>query len=152
MFSAERILFPTDFSACSRSVLPYVMSFAEAHKSHLTLLHIVEFEEMQHLAAGGEASKDENHYLAERKKDLEAMAGPNPSVKISFKVKEGHAYKEIIRVAEESDIDIVIMATHGRTGFEHILIGSVAEKVVRHSDRPVLIVKPPKAAFRHEEE
>lgn len=151
MFSAERILFPTDFSVCSKSVLPYVMSFAEAHKSHLTLLHIVEFEEVQHMEAGQEASKVEDHYLTERRKDLEAMVGPNPPVKIAFKVKEGHAYKEIIRVAEESDIDIIIMATHGRTGFEHILIGSVAEKVVRHSERPVLIVKPSKDAFRHEE-
>jgi universal stress protein A len=150
MFSAERILFPTDFSDCSKSVLPYVLSFAEAHKSSLTLLNVVEFEEMQHLVAGTGASEVEGSYLAKRTEALQAMVGPHPEIHIDFVVREGHAFKEILRLADESDIDIIIMATHGRTGFEHILIGSVAEKVVRHSDRPVLIVKPQKDAFRRE--
>jgi len=150
MFSAERILFPTDFSDCSKSVLPYVLSFAEAHKSHVTLLNVVEFEEIQHLTSAEGAREVEGSYLAKRTEALQAMVGPHPELHIDFVVREGHAFKEILRLADESDIDIIIMATHGRTGFEHILIGSVAEKVVRHSERPVLIVKPQKDAFRKE--
>jgi nucleotide-binding universal stress UspA family protein len=150
MFSAERILFPTDFSDCSKSVLPYVLSFAEAHKSHVTILNVVEFEELQHLTNAEGASEVEGSYLAKRTEALQAMVGPHPELHMDFVVREGHAFKEILRLAEESDIDIIIMATHGRTGFEHILIGSVAEKVVRHSDRPVLIVKPQKDSFRKE--
>ena len=150
MFSAEKVLFPTDFSECSKSVFNYVLSFAEAHNSRLTLLHVVEFEQIRRPGGGREATGVEKSYLEDRRKDLQAMVGPNPPVKVDFKVKEGHAYQEIIRVAGELDIDIIIMGTHGRTGFEHILIGSVAEKVIRHADRPVLIVKPPKNSFRHE--
>ena len=150
MFSAERILFPTDFSECSKSVLPYVLSFAEAHKSHLTILNVVEFEEVQHVATGQAATESEGSYLADRTEALQAMAGPRANIHIDYVVREGHPFKEILRLADESDIDIIIMATHGRTGFEHILIGSVAEKVVRHSERPVLIVKPRKDSFRKE--
>lgn len=149
MFKAERVLFPTDFSECSKSVLPYVLSFAEAHNSHLTVLNVVEFEEMQHLSAGEAAGEAEGSYLAKRTQAMQAMVGPHPNLHIDFVVKEGHAFQEILNLAESSDIDLIIMATHGRTGFEHILIGSVAEKVVRHSDRPVLVVKPTKEAFRH---
>jgi len=150
MFSAERILFPTDFSECSKSVLPYVLSFVEAHKSHLTILNVVEFEEIQHMATGQAATEAEGSHLADRTAALEAMAGPHTNIHIDYVVREGHAFKEILRLADESDIDIIIMGTHGRTGFEHILIGSVAEKVVRHSERPVLIVKPRKDSFRKE--
>jgi nucleotide-binding universal stress UspA family protein len=150
MFSAEKVLFPTDFSECSKSVLPYVLSFAEAHKSHLTILNVVEFEEVQHLSTGAAAGEAESSYLAKRTEALQAMVGPHPNIHIDFVVREGHPYKEVLRLAEEGDMDMIIMATHGRTGFEHILIGSVAEKVVRHSLTPVLIVKPQKGAYRKE--
>ena len=57
-------------------------------------------------------------------------------------LRKGEPYREIIRFAEEENADLIILATHGRTGLSHMLMGSVAEKVVRHSSVPVLTVKP----------
>jgi universal stress protein A len=150
MFKAEKILFPTDFSECSKSVLPYVLSFAEAHKSQLTVLNVVEFEEIQHLSAGSAACEAEGSYLNKRTTALQAMVGPHPELHIDFVVREGHVYKEILDLAEKDGVDLIIMGTHGRTGFEHIMIGSVAERVIRHTTKPVLVVRPEKEAYRKE--
>jgi len=57
-------------------------------------------------------------------------------------VRRGFAYEEIMRFVDEEEIDLIVMATHGRTGLPHIIMGSVAERVVRHSPVPVLTIKP----------
>ncbi|MCK5572484.1 MAG: universal stress protein, partial [Bacteroidetes bacterium] len=66
----------------------------------------------------------------------------NPDLKLTRVIRSGPPAEQIKRFAEEVGIDLIVMATHGRTGFHHIVMGSVAEKVVRLSGVPVLTVKP----------
>ena len=82
-------------------------------------------------------------------KELEAFlaGGGRDGVNVERRVLHGSPFVSIARIAKEEDVDIIVMGTHGRSGLKHILIGSVAEKVVRKSPCPVLVVRPPDARF-----
>jgi nucleotide-binding universal stress UspA family protein len=150
MFKAERILFPTDFSECSRSILDYVTSFVKANKGKLYLLHVIEFENLPRVAEAAKPEAPDPKRLKEAQDELETLVPKSEGVPVECMVRQGHPFNEIIRVAEKIGADIIVMATHGRTGFEQILIGSVAEKVVRHSTCPVLTVKPAREHMTHQ--
>jgi len=144
MFKAEKILFPTDFSECSRSVLDYVTSFAAAQKGKLYLLHVIEYEDLPRVADSPKPEPPDEERLKQAQEELEGLVAKEKGLEVECLVKQGRSFNEILRTAEKMGIDIIIMATHGRTGFEHILIGSVAERVVRRATCPVLTIKPPK--------
>ena len=149
MFKAERILFPTDFSDCSMSVLDYVTGFAAANKAKLYLMHVMAYEDLPKVADAPKPVPPDAKRVQEIKEELEGLIKKSEGFEIECSVVQGHAFNEIIRAAEKISADIIIMATHGRTGFDQILIGSVAEKVVRHAACPVLTIKPPKECMRH---
>jgi nucleotide-binding universal stress UspA family protein len=69
------------------------------------------------------------------------LQAPNSGVEIDRRLTDGDPYAEILRVAQECSCDLIVMGTHGRTGLRRLLMGSVAEKVVRHAPWPVLTVK-----------
>jgi len=73
-------------------------------------------------------------------KALEELASRKSGVKLETHLLEGIPYKEVVRMTEELDADLVVMGTHGRTGLKHLLLGSVAERVVRSSKVPVITV------------
>ena len=154
MFKADNILFPTDFSDCSRSVLDYAISFAAANNCTLHLLYVIEYEGMPKVADSPKPETADPARIAQFVDELKAMiAGRKDTdkVKIEYLVMQGHPFNEIIRAAEKVGADMIIMGTHGRTGFAQILIGSVAEKVVRHAECPVLTVKPPREMMKRSE-
>ena len=70
------------------------------------------------------------------------------SINVETDIREDKAFVEIIRKAREDDVDLIVMGSHGRTGLEHILIGSVAEKVTRKAACPVLVVKTKDTEFK----
>ena len=144
MFKAEKILYPTDFSDCARSVLGYVTSFAAAHKSKLYLLYVYEYQNMPKVDEAPVPDQPDPAKIEEIKSGLTKMVEGVKDIEVELVVAQGHAFNEIIRVSKEINADMIIMATHGRTGFQNILIGSVAEKVVRHAVCPVLTIKPHK--------
>lgn len=142
-----KILVPTDFSDRSDRALGPALSLAERLGSDVLMLHVVTIGE------GDSANPDwafpaipEEHVDAALEVAESALdkrrSEADGSVRVASKLVRGFdAAEEIVRVADEEEADLVVMATHGHTGLMHVLLGSTAGKVVRHLDRPVLTIR-----------
>ncbi len=149
----RQILYPTDFSDTSLYALGYARDFAHTHVATLHCLHVVD-EAYQYLAGMGpdsiaigpppgdlvDAAWNQMSEFAAR--HLSGMDFP-----VKTQVLIGRPFMEIIRYARQYTIDMIVIATHGRTGLKHVLLGSVAEKIVRKSPCPVLTIRHPKQEF-----
>jgi len=125
----KKILVTTDLSQYSLEALQYAQSFGLLYASRIYLLYVEE-----HAHRGGESGVA---LLAEF-----VARNADPDLRLTQVVRAGHAAEEITRFAQGENVDLIVMATHGRTGVKHALLGSVAEKVVRYSPVPVMTVKP----------
>ena len=153
MLALKRILFPTDFSEYSREAEHYACAFARQHGAELHLLTVVEDLLPVIPPLGGPAMAmggiDPILMTKNARQALEAF--PNKEwghdLKIQRDVRAGSPFVEIVRYAREHDIDLIVIGTHGRTGLKHVLLGSVAERVVRKAGCPVLTVRPKSHSF-----
>ncbi|MFC1613973.1 universal stress protein [Gemmatimonadota bacterium] len=149
----KNILFPTDFSEYSKRALPYALSFASRYKANLHVLHV--FEQRVHPAfyiMDKSTPFDLDNSLRDRALDaLDEFVYPDLREKISFncEVASGKPFVEIINYARTHEIDLIVIATHGLTGLEHMVIGSTTERVVRNAPCPVLSIKDPEHEFVH---
>jgi universal stress protein A len=140
----KTILCPIDFSEISANALEYAVFLASHHHAELLILHVVEqlheFEHYQILVLTPQELAEEMEKQAHEKltKLTEQI---KKTVKVETVVRHGKPFVEIIKEAKEKDMDLIVMASHGRTGVSHMLMGSVAEKVVRKANCPVLIVR-----------
>lgn len=134
-FQLKKILVPVDFSTCSLKALRYAIPFATQFGAELILLHVIPLFP----PAEGVLPADPGEDVHERLAALRATAGAAAGG-ITL-VRRGTPHSEILDVAQELDVGLIILSTHGHTGLEHLLLGSVAEKVVRHAGCPVLIVR-----------
>ncbi|MEW6681342.1 MAG: universal stress protein [Nitrospirota bacterium] len=146
----KRILVATDFSDCSREAVDYALSFAERVGAEVEIVHVVErpvyFE--VGVAHSLQLRHDVDQWLRELKaeaaKRLEALVkevrNRKPGVRSSL--REGMPVDELLKAAGETSADLIVIGTHGRTGLPHVLLGSVAERVVRGAGCPVLTVRP----------
>ncbi len=142
LFSIQRILVPMDFSECSKKALQYAIPFAEQFDAKLILVNVVEpFIPMPEMTTVDVGLLDTRLQEQARRQlaTLEAEAGDD--LAIESVVRMGNAHVEIVNAAKELDADLIIVATHGRTGLAHMLLGSTAERVAQHADCPVLIVR-----------
>ena len=147
----SKILCPVDFSESSEHALRYAVAFASAYGADLELFHVVELPILPSYSTGGvpdltlpiERIKEE---CRQRLGELVDRCKPT-CPRITSRLVVGTPFFEIINAAREGKFDLIVMGTHGRTGLKHILIGSVAEKVVRKSPCPVLTVKHPEREF-----
>ena len=145
MLNVRRILAPIDFSEPSAQGLAYARTLAETHRARLDLLHVIEeptfpamYGAVMHELYG--ALPDVNQQALDAlQRLLDEAAGPE--VESGLHVVKGRAAAEILRFAERAEIDLIVMASHGLSGLEHVLLGSVAEKVVRQAACPVFVVK-----------
>jgi len=146
MVTIRTILVTTDLSPFSLSAISYATTMRLAFGARLHLLHVL--EEKKGSAGNGTGSREEA--LLELRAIVARLEGPEPICC----VREGDPAGEICRYARETGIDMIILATHGRTGLRHMVMGSVAERVVRRACVPVLTVKPPALAesFLREED
>jgi universal stress protein A len=150
-FRLKKILVPVDFSECSNRALDYALAFAGQCDARLILLHVVEpaaYPESYMLVAT--ALDDLNNDLlrrAERRLAELSRDKIGDRVKCESLVRTGQAYAEIAAAARELEADLIILATHGYTGLKHVLLGSTAERVVRHAPCPVLTVRDPEHGF-----
>jgi universal stress protein A len=137
----KTILFPTDFSSASDAVLDYAASLAKSLGARLLIVHV---EEPPLAYGGGEL------YYGTPDPDRNAIVGMLEQIKPSdgdlpfeHRLLTGEPASEIVRLAEQEGVDLIVMGTHGRTGFSRLLMGSVAEAVVRRAACPVLTYKQP---------
>lgn len=138
-----RILVPTDFSGPSREATDYALELAHTFGASISLFHVIQDPVVYVPALGG---------YAPQPKELEdfsdtALANwidpqDERGVKIEHHWEHGHPVSRILAFAEEHDCDLIVMGTHGRGMLGHMLIGSVAERVVRQAKCPVLTVHP----------
>lgn len=152
MIRLRKILVPTDFSETSDVAVKYGLALAQAFGASLHLLHVIPDPYTQPWGpeAYGVNLADivrEMHESA-RKRLAEQVPDHQPgTVAVEGTVAVGNAYVEIVRCASATGIDLIVMGTHGRGGVAHMLLGSVAEKVVRKSPCPVLTVQHPQREF-----
>jgi nucleotide-binding universal stress UspA family protein len=137
----KTILHPTDFSAASRYALELALSLARDHDSRVVLLHVLERpfygDEPVLLTRTLEDLRAEAEYW------LDTLSKPTADIETEHMTAEGDPVAEILRVATEEQADLIVLGTHGRTGLRRLLMGSVAEKVIRRATCPVLAVKMP---------
>jgi universal stress protein A len=146
----KTILCPIDFSEISAKAMEYAVFLASHHHAELLILHVVEqlheFEHYQILVLTPQELAEEMEKQAHEKltKLTEQI---KKTIKVETVVRQGKPFVEIIKEAKEKDMDLIVMASHGRTGISHMLMGSVAEKVVRKAHCPVLIVRNKNTQF-----
>jgi nucleotide-binding universal stress UspA family protein len=140
-FACERILVPTDLSAFANRAVKYAHSLAEKCHAELHVLHVV--RDMDELAQGlggvvdpAQGEDDPSRWLGE-------LLGESGTVRRIEAVRLGSDVPQtIVRYATKSSADLIVIASHGRTGLRHLLFGSVAEQLLRTAPCPVLVVRP----------
>jgi len=141
----KRLLVPIDFSGFSKNALAYAISVASRFQSELLLLYVVEPTVYPADLGFGQVSlPDIEKELAERAKtslDQLVMSQIGDRAKARTLVRRGRPYQEIIATAVEEKSDLIVIATHGHTGVEHLIFGGTAEKVVKRAPCPVLVVR-----------
>ena len=150
MIAIKKLLVPTDFSEYSQFALKYAAAFAEGFAAKVYVMHVHEpypqgavFEGMVYdseLVAKAEAKA---------RGDLDAVVAQLTARQIQAEpvFAAGRPYIQIVRQAEKLEVDLIVLATHGRRGVSHLVFGSNAEKIVRLSPCPVLTVKHPEHEF-----
>jgi nucleotide-binding universal stress UspA family protein len=142
----EQILVPIDFSEFSRQTIRYAEEIARSCDAQLQLLHVVEQTVYPSIYRTFSVHLHDlgQHIMETSGEALEELVREivGPDVSTSVHVIEGNAPSEIVKFAGDHDSDLIVIATHGLTGIEHLLIGSVTEKVVRQAPCPVFTVKP----------
>ena len=152
MIKICQVLCPVDFSTGSDHAMEYAMAFAVPGEATLHLLHVLQpvacgvgVDGME-LASGAELLRNVENAARERLAEVVASTRKRyANVEDHFAV--GVPSFEIVRFAGDHEIDLIVMGTHGRTGLAHVLIGSVAERVVQKAPCPVLTVKHPEHDF-----
>jgi len=149
MFAPKRILVPTDFSNYADNALRQAVDIAKQYHAKIFLLHVIGDHIRQCIedyclsdAVVKEIEQDSMMASIDNlKKEINRLSDDSSDVEIFSYVKRGVPSEEVLREQEEKDIDLIVMASHGRTGISRILIGSVAEKVMRGAKCPVMLVR-----------
>ena len=139
----ERILVPMDFSEASEQALEYALTLARKFEASITLMHVVELIASSPDANFGYVPLDTGEQVAAATKRLEKIAAERiPAAMLETTlVQSGTPYREITAAAKELNLDLIVITTHGYTGLTHVLLGSTAERIVRHAPCPVLTVR-----------
>ena len=148
MFKIKNVLLPTDFSKISLTAAEYAVELADQYKAKLHVLNVLEktppILAIRSLDVSREKiiesiDADAKESLADCVKKIKKIK----DVEIVAAIQKGIDYEEIIRYSKDKKMDVIVIATHGRTCILHTLLGSVAEKVIRYSKIPVLVTTPP---------
>jgi nucleotide-binding universal stress UspA family protein len=145
MKAFKNILVPVDFSACSNEAMDTAVDLASRYDASLCLVHVHDLgahalptgylfptpEQLEHVMAS------HGEQLERTRRELEATGAKN----VTTHLLRGVPATEITSLAKQLAVDLIVMGTHGRTGLEHAIVGSVAERVVRRATCPVLVVR-----------
>jgi universal stress protein A len=142
-FKLKRILVPTDFSDCAKKALRYAIPLAKEHGAAITLLYVVPANHALGEYGGIDYASLETEMRASGDKQLAQLAVDEVRGEIATDtiIRTGSPAFEIIDLAKSLCADLIVISTHGHTGLKHVVLGSVAEHVVRRAPCPVLVVR-----------
>lgn len=156
------ILHPTDFSGLSEEAFRVACSLARASNGRLIVVHVAPMATVYGGIVPGVPTDPTvyQHALEKRLREIQPAecepskgptmaeaASPRPGLLVEHRLREGDAAQEILQVAEEVDADLIVLGTHGRSGLSRLLMGSVAEAVLRDAPCAVITVKPAVAQY-----
>lgn len=139
MKEIEKILVTLDGSECAERVLPLAEKMARELKAAVALLRVAyvhTFPGVDPIDAQVKVVREAEEYLGKIERQL-----TEKGLKVETHVRYGHDVDEILNHAAQADIDLIALTTHGRSGVKRFLLGSVAEKVLRHSSKPIFLVR-----------
>lgn len=136
MLHVRRIVYATDFSSYSNQAYFHAVALAENHRASLSIVYV-------YVPGSGTPDGTGSDDEARRywKSQLEQIHPVNDSIRVEHVLLDGDPATEIVRYVRDAGADLIVMGTHGRTGLERLLVGSVAEKVMRDAPCSVLVVK-----------
>jgi universal stress protein A len=146
----KRILVPIDLSAESYKALKYAFRLAKQFSSQVFLLHVVSHEsseEVYNVLRFEEINERLKEELHRKLLETNADQRPEASLFTISTIRKGHPHQEICSTARDLSIDLIVMGTHGYTGFKRARLGSVAEKTIRYAPCPVMVVREKEREF-----
>lgn len=148
MFPPRTILVGTDFSACGVAALAAAVQLARACDARIVLVHVVPDADNPYLALGDDELTPElvDVEVRQAEQQLELVGAEVQGVRLATEVHEGQVVPTLLAVARANDADLVVVGTHGRKGLQRLMLGSIAEAVVRRSAVPVLTVRASESA------
>jgi nucleotide-binding universal stress UspA family protein len=156
MLSFRVIVVPTDFSDHSLRALSYALGLAGKYDADVKILFVnepgLQVSDMAWVGVDERSLKDEHVKEARANLDMIIREQIPPDMAVEAIIRSGDAVDEIIAYADEVSADLIVMATHGRTGLSHMLMGSTAEQVIRRASCPVLTLKHPMHVTSHLED
>lgn len=152
----NKVLYPTDCSEPCRKVVEYLKKLRGAGTKEIIILHVIDEHELDLLREGcvwlevekGGSVKEcldkmKNKKREEAEKEIEEIRKEleDEGISVRVQVESGVPYKKIIETAEKENVSLIVMGSHGKGVLKELLIGSVSENVVRHTKKPVLIIR-----------
>ena len=141
----EKILYPTDFSDVSKKALDYLVQLKDAGTKEIVVLHVIDEKGIDAISRYGSGSAEtvivtiEKEAREEGKKIEKKLRQSGLAVKV--RIERGVPLKEILSVEAEEKVSAIVIGSHGKTNLEEMFLGSVSEKVIRQSKKPVLVIK-----------
>jgi len=150
-FQLKRILAPVDFSEASRKALQYAAHFAAAFNAEVILLHVIQpfTLPVEPEFMPPELGISRQELVDSSRRELEEWCAREIGGRVQCQVRaqEGVPWHQIVAAASDTNTDLIILATHGRSGLKHVLLGSVVERVTHHAPCPVLVVREQERDF-----
>jgi nucleotide-binding universal stress UspA family protein len=144
----KTMLVPIDFSDCSKHALKYAVAFAKQFNAEITLLAVVQDTHTSFEYGVAEFVDLQDQRRKRYEQELTKLADQQlGKIKHQILVTTGKPFEEIVRTAQESDQDLIVISTHGHRGLTRVEIGSTAERVIRYATCPVLVVRPREREF-----
>jgi nucleotide-binding universal stress UspA family protein len=148
MFKPRKVLVPMDFSEDSNQAFRIALSIASRYQSRVFLLHVISGVVLEYVAdyCIDQSLVDRvlNESIVFSNEKLQEAIDKNQhvgNIKVIHNVRRGHPYEEILKEVSEREIDLIVIASHGKTGLRQYFIGSVAEKVMKEAKCPVLLIR-----------
>ena len=146
----KKILFPTDFSDCSESVIPYIRKLKESGTREVVVVHVIDSRYGGFIETVGWFGETVQQYETEMHDNIKREATRQLErirkklsryFKVKIRIENGIPFQTIMDVAEKEKVSLIILGSHGKSNIEEMLLGSVSEKVIRKSRKPCLVIK-----------
>jgi nucleotide-binding universal stress UspA family protein len=141
----KKILYPTDFSDVSKKAVDYLVQLKEAGAKEIIILHVIDQKGMDAVYRYGAGSAVEIVGAIEKEARQEANKIEKKlrqsGLEVKIRIETGIPLKEILKVEEEEKVSVIVIGSHGKTNLEQMVLGSVSEKVIHQSKKPVLVIK-----------